>query len=742
MSTEIGKSAISLLRGTFIGIGTVMIAAVTSTTEPAHGAVIAHWSFDASTITTDGSGNVLTASDDTGVHNATGVRNGTATSASVAGQFGTALQLNNTAGAQAANNAYMTFPNLTELMGATGPNYTIAAWVNTVNTADNNTILGDWGNAPAGTDRFIYWFSINNSGGQGQPRGQSRAQNLPANDDIFARQPATNVANGTWRHVAWTFNKSTATLKTYVDGGLVDTLSAIAPPLNMTNSASSFGTIGRKADNNRHFIGGIDEIWVLDEAIDDAAVQTLFAANVAPGTTNPPVITRQPAHATVYEGGTTNFSVATSGTPPLTYTWYHFQNVILGAINSTLTLSNVTPGQAGEYSVAVSNAFGGVVSDIATLTVLPTVTPTITQQPQSITRYRTGTATFRVAATGASSFGYQWQFNQTDLPDATNSTLTLTNIEADAAGDYRVIVTNSAGSVTSAVATLTILSPAFGTHTAFVLEKLPIAYWRLNETNGLVAYDFMSGHDGTYSNVTLGVQGMVTGDPNTAAGFNGTNSAMRTDKSIMNALAGFSIVGWIRPAGTQLNRTGLFGQNDVAELGFINPTNIQLWTPNGGSLTVPYPYPINEWHHVAAVATGTELQIYFDGALLNTGGTPVASNYGSSGFGFNIGGGGIFDTTTNFFRGTIDEVAVFARGLSPADITDLYQAATPPPREIRITIERTPQGLTLTWPSGTLQVATQLAGDGPTTSWTDLPTATSPHPISPTEPQQFFRVRQ
>jgi hypothetical protein len=44
----------------------------------------------------------------------------------------------------------------------------------------------------------------------------------------------------------------------------------------------------------------------------------------------------------------------------------------------------------------------------------------------------------------------------------------------------------------------------------------------------------------------------------------------------MNALAGFSIVGWIRPGATQLNRSGLFGQNDVAEFGFINPTNIQI----------------------------------------------------------------------------------------------------------------------------------------------------------------------
>jgi hypothetical protein len=179
----------------------------------------------------------------------------------------------------------------------------------------------------------------------------------------------------------------------------------------------------------------------------------------------------------------------------------------------------------------------------------------------------------------------------------------------------------------------------------------------------------------------------------------------------------------------------------VAEFGFISPTNVQIWTPNGGNFTVPYSFPANEWHHVAAVANGTNLKIFFDGVIQGTGGT-ATTNYGSSAFGFNIGGGGIFDTTTNFFRGTIDEVAVFARGLSDADVSDLYQAATPPPSQIAISIARTPGVVTLAWPSGTLQYADQLGGDGSSTVWTDLPTATSPYATNTAALQQFFRVRR
>jgi hypothetical protein len=96
MNQETCPSATQSHHGISIVFRLCMIAVVVFTADLANGAIIAHWSFDTSTITVDGSGNVLTAADDTGVHNATGVRNGTAASASVAGQFGAALQLNNT----------------------------------------------------------------------------------------------------------------------------------------------------------------------------------------------------------------------------------------------------------------------------------------------------------------------------------------------------------------------------------------------------------------------------------------------------------------------------------------------------------------------------------------------------------------------------------------------------------------------------------------------------------------------
>src|SRR5205814_9191228 len=68
-------------------------------------------------------------------------------------------------------------------------------------------------------------------------------------------------------------------------------------------------------------------------------------------------------------------------------------------------------------------------------------------------------AMFSVTATSADPLNYQWQFNGGNLLSANNSTLTIASCQSSNAGNYRVIVSNSGGSVTSAVATLTVGLP-------------------------------------------------------------------------------------------------------------------------------------------------------------------------------------------------------------------------------------------------------------------------------------------
>ena len=92
-----------------------------------------------------------------------------------------------------------------------------------------------------------------------------------------------------------------------------------------------------------------------------------------------------------------------------------------------------------------------------------TLSPSISSQPTNVIVAVGKNATFAVRA-GGSSISYQWFFDQTNpVPDAVNSSLTLTNVQPFDAGDYSVLVTNSAGSVTSQPASLAVFTNAVAT---------------------------------------------------------------------------------------------------------------------------------------------------------------------------------------------------------------------------------------------------------------------------------------
>jgi len=87
---------------------------------------------------------------------------------------------------------------------------------------------------------------------------------------------------------------------------------------------------------------------------------------------------------------------------------------------------------------------------------VPLAVPTVTTQPQSQTVTAGDTVSFSVTATGSPVLLYQWSFNGTPLSGATANTYTIVGAQAANAGSYTVTVTNTAGSATSNLATLTV----------------------------------------------------------------------------------------------------------------------------------------------------------------------------------------------------------------------------------------------------------------------------------------------
>ena len=276
----------------FILVVLVAWAALAGTVQ-AQVEVIAHWSFDAPSLTLGDNGRILTAADATGNHIATGVFNGDialANLTSVPGRFGDAAMFTNGTGFQVTNNASFSFPQIFEIMGPQAGDFSVAAWVNTTDTTTTKAIIADWGNAPANTHRFTYWFAIHNS----LPRGQIRWANTPPDDTggipvdvitstVAAGNPTgvTTFADGAWHHITYVWEQGPGTMDFYIDGQHAQTTTTARDPAQryVVLSDSAVGSIGRKSDSNNFMIGALDEIWILGDALSAEEVLALATQN-------------------------------------------------------------------------------------------------------------------------------------------------------------------------------------------------------------------------------------------------------------------------------------------------------------------------------------------------------------------------------------------------------------------------------------------------------------------------------
>ena len=171
----------------------------------------------------------------------------------------------------------------------------------------------------------------------------------------------------------------------------------------------------------------------------------------------PVAITQQPAGKTALAGTTVTLSASATGTPAPTYQWLLGTANVTGATGATLTLANAQPSQSGTYSVAVANPYSTATSVGVAVNI--GIAPQIATQPASATYNLGTTATLAVVASGTGVFTYQWYCNNVVIAGQTAATLSLANVAYSATGDYRVVVSSPYGTVTSGIATLTIIGP-------------------------------------------------------------------------------------------------------------------------------------------------------------------------------------------------------------------------------------------------------------------------------------------
>lgn len=189
-----------------------------------------------------------------------------------------------------------------------------------------------------------------------------------------------------------------------------------------------------------------------------------------------PTINTDLVDVSVSAGGDATFIVSADGNPAPTYLWSESTddgatwNPLVGEDGNTFTISDVEIGNSGNlYRVEVSNSAGSVFSRTATLTVsenAPESEPVITDEEWSSQVVEGHDAQFTVSVTGSPAPTIEWQESVdgstwTTIAGETSPTLTVPAVElSDSGKQYRAVVSNSEGTATSSVMTLTVIEVA------------------------------------------------------------------------------------------------------------------------------------------------------------------------------------------------------------------------------------------------------------------------------------------
>jgi len=496
----------------------------------------------------------------------------------------------------------------------------------------------------------------------------------------FVPSPRMVVPDGVWSFVAASFSPTQTVLCL---NGVLATNAATQAPHDFSIDPIYFG-MDPSSTQNRRFDGAIDEVAIFDKALTGAQLQQLYAAGQMP-----PVISAQPVGptGTLYEGMGATLSVTAIGGSPLSYQWKRGATALSGQTQATLSIANLKASDSGDYTVVITNPYGSATSKVVSLNVLAGP-PILSKSPVAVAVYPGGTAKFSADAVGSTPITFQWTKDGAAIPGATNKSLTVSLVSDALAGAYAVVATNPNGSVTSATAALSVL-PVTPNATAAILSSGPLAYWRLNESSGSIAYDSVGGFNGTFNPVTT-KSGQAGPRPSDQSGFEASNSALLFDGNTsdvscapLNAtFTSATIIAFIQPKGLlPTDFSGIVyvrgGGAPAAGLN-LRPTSGTLgynWNDNAtmynwdSALT-----PVTDaWNLVALVVEPEQATMYLDsGSGLQSAVNPTAHGIQSFLAATHIG----TDPSGNrIFGGLIDEVAIFDHALTGTEIEAIRNAA-------------------------------------------------------------------
>ncbi|HEX3628054.1 MAG TPA: LamG-like jellyroll fold domain-containing protein [Verrucomicrobiae bacterium] len=586
----------------------------------------------------------------------------------------------------------------------TGASFSITAWFQG-NPADarNQTIVGHGTNS--------WQLAMLSSGKIAFNAGTNSAATVATGGGAGDLVSPGVYNDGFWHQAVATHNGSVNVL--YLDGSPIATNSTTA---NIPGSAAdvligadpSF-TNNPTQGEGRQFAGNICEVAFFASTLTAGQVQSLYAASDLE-----PVITQQPVSASVNAGIAFTNSVTAIGVGPLSYQWYTNGTAFGGATASSLAINPVQPVNAGSYYVIVGNSYGSATSAVVNLTVQSApilsgqfpITYSNILNTNFMTLYAGASPTFSISSSGEQPIYYLWFTNGVADGAATNASLTVTNVPVGSLSDY-CILSNVLGAATSVVWSASVVSdPVNGAGPApypqAVLSLNPIAYWRLNESdngsgnNGSIAFDYVGGNDGLYTNVILGQPGYnSTSDPsdtslevgvnpdvtNSYVGLIGTNIDFSAPSG---KNAEFSVECWANVSanggGIVAKGFGNGGEEIALDTGGTRNAFRFYLRPNGQNTTYVANSsiaPNGGWYHLAAVCdeANGNLSLYVNGALAGQTNIPPKSGIVNDiPMNMTIGVRSSSSGSGNNLQsvGTINDVAVFNYALTAAQVANEY----------------------------------------------------------------------
>ncbi len=324
--------------------------------------------------------------------------------------------------------------------------------------------------------------------------------------------------------------------------------------------------------------------------------------------------------------------------------------------------------------------------------------PTIVKSPQSVALYAGRTASFSVQTTSSLTVTYQWMAgavgsgtytnlsNAGKISGSTTAALVISNITTLNAANYVLVASDSSGSVTSGVATLTVIAAPTDAYGAVVLADNPVAYWRMNEASGTVLHDYAGGYNGSYAGgFTLAQPGIssnglsVLFDGKIGGAVVPYAAALNTTKftvecwalatAAMSASGGYGTVVESRAATTTgWTVYGVGGSPDTWHL-FLGGTS--GWNDKSAG-----PMASGQWNHVVGTFDGANWVNYVNGVKTVTSTWTYTPNTSYALYIGNLFG-------AYYWPGYITEIAVYNTPLTADQVLSHYTLATagstPPP---------------------------------------------------------------